>query len=451
MLIRFINRFWNNPDERTRKMNRNSAYSMFIRVAGIFISLLLVPFTLDYLNPYEYGIWITLNSILTWINYFDIGLGNGLRNKLGHAIANKDLKLGKVYVSTTFALLFVIVLILCGVVVSINCFIDWNSILNTKEYIQGLNQLVNIVLICMCISFILRTIGTIYMAYQQTWISSLLTFLGSFLSLIWIIYLKAFVEPSLLNVAIAYSVSPLIIYIIAYPITFYYKYKEIKPSISHIKLEHAKALGGLGLQFFFLQIACLLIFATSNFLISHIFSPEEVTPYSIANRYFNVVAMVFTIVLNPLWSAITDAYAKSDIGWIKVTINKMIRLWCISSIILLLMVLVSPIIYKIWIGNSVIIPYSLSLSIAVYNIVFLWTNIFSAYCNGVGHLKSALWSMSVAAIAFIPLCYKMTDTLGLNGVAYSMAIVLLLPAIVLFYTYRNDLKCLNLLKGSDTR
>ncbi|MDE7374196.1 MAG: MATE family efflux transporter [Odoribacter sp.] len=413
---------------------------MAIRVAGILISLFLVPLTLDYLNPYEYGIWITLNSILTWINYFDIGLGNGLRNKLGYALASKDLKLGKVFVSTTFALLSIIVLILFCIIVVINNFVDWNRILNTDEYIVGLNGLVNIVLICMCISFILRTIGTVYMAYQRTWISSLLTFMGSLLSLLWIVYLKLNVEPSLLNVAIAYSVAPLIVYIISYPITFYYHYKDIRPSILFVKIKYARELGGLGFQFFFLQIACLLIFATSNFLISHIFSPEEVTPYSIANRYFNVVAMVFAIIINPLWSAITDAYAKQDFHWIKINISKMIRLWSISSVILLLMVLVSPIVYKIWVGESVTIPLSLSLSVAIFNIVFLWTNIFSAYCNGVGHLRNALWSMSTAAIAFIPLCYALSDLGGVNGVAYSMAIVLVIPAIVLFINYKKDLR-----------
>lgn len=424
-------------------MNRNSAYSMAIRMAGILISLLLVPFTLDYLNAYEYGIWITLNSILTWVNYFDIGLGNGLRNKLGHAIASNNLVLGKVFVSTTFALLFVIVVILCGIVLVINNFVDWNDILNTKEHLLGLNRLVNIVLICMCLSFVLRTIGNVYMAYQRTWVSSLLTFLGSCLSLLWIIYLKSYVEPSLLNVAIAYSVSPLIVYIIAYPITFYHHYSEIRPSVSYVKKKYVGELGGLGLQFFFLQIACLLIFATSNFLISHFFSPEEVTPYSIANRYFNVVAMVFMIIINPLWSAITDAYAKNEYIWIESNIKKMIRLWFISSIILLVMVLISPVAYNIWVGSSVEIPLSLSLSIATFNIVFLWTNIFSAYCNGVGHLRDALWSMGLAAIVFIPICYAVTRVEGVNGVAYSMALVLMLPAIVLFNTYRKDLKCSN--------
>lgn len=435
-----LTNFWDNPDERTRKMNRNTVYSMFIRVAGILVSLLLVPFTLDYLNPYEYGIWITLNSILTWINYFDIGLGNGLRNKLGEAIAGRDMKLGRVYVSTTFALLTVIVGILCIGILIANNFIDWNSVLNTNPRISDLNLLVNIVMICICASFVLRTIGIIYMSFQRTWVSSFQTFLGSLLSLIWIIYLKYFEEPSLIQVALAYSLSPLIVYILYYPITFYRHYRELRPSLRHIQFSHAKTLGGLGLQFFILQIACLVMFATSNFIISRLFSPEEVTPYSIANRYFNVVALAFTIIINPLWSAITDAYARKDKLWIRHNINKMVKLWGLCSIGLVIMVVVSPIVYRLWIGDSVEIPISLSMSLAVYNIVFLWSNLFSAYCNGVGHLRDALWSMVGAAVLYIPLCLAVTKYMGVDGVAYSMAIVMLIPSVVLYHTYKRDMR-----------
>lgn len=435
-----LKHFWNNPDERTRKMNRNTVNSMFIRVAGILVSLLLVPFTLGYLNPYEYGIWITLNSILTWINYFDIGLGNGLRNKLGEAIAGNDMKLGRVYVSTTFALLSIIVGILCIGILIANTFIDWNNVLNTNPRIDNLNELVNIVMLCICASFVLRTIGVIYMSYQRTWMSSLLTFLGSLLSLIWIIYLKYFEEPSLVKVALAYSLSPLIIYILFYPITFYQHYKEIRPSLKHIQWRHAKSLGGLGIQFFVLQIAMLIVYGSSNFLISRIFSPEEVTPYSIANRYFNVVVLAFTILINPLWSAITDAYARKDKLWIKRSINKMIKLWGLSSLGIVLMVVISPIVYKIWIGHEVVIPISLSISIAVYNVILLWTNLFSAYCNGVGHLKNALWSMCIAAVLFIPTCLFTTKSLGVDGVAYSMGLVWLIPAVVLYLTYKKDIR-----------
>ena len=64
-------------NQRSVMAKKNVLASMLIKGADVVIYLLLVPLTLGYLNAYEYGIWLTLSSILTWINSFDIGLGNG--------------------------------------------------------------------------------------------------------------------------------------------------------------------------------------------------------------------------------------------------------------------------------------------------------------------------------------------------------------------------------------
>ena len=437
-----IKHFWFNPNERTRKINRNVVYSAVIRGVGILISLALVPMTLGYLNAYEYGIWITLNSILTWINFFDIGLGNGLRNKLTEAIAHKDFRLGQIYVSSTFFLMTIIALIMCGMAMIANMFINWNSVLNVDSSVNNLSLVVGVTLISICINFVVRTIGTVYLSFQQTWINGALGCLGSFLSLIWILILKYTTAPSLLLVAFAYSFSPVIVYLAAYPITFYKNYPQIRPKISAIKSKYFKDLGGLGVKFFFLQIACLVIFSTSNFIVSKLFTPAEVTPYNICFKYFNLIAMAFAIITAPFWSAITDAYAIRDIRWIKLNMRKMGQICLLLSILSLLMILVSKPIFAWLVGAEVAIPYSLSLSIAVYTAVHLWVTLFCCYSNGTGKLRGQLISMTIAAVCFIPLAVAMGKTLGVIGVSYAMALVLSIPALWLAVEYFYSIKAL---------
>lgn len=114
-----------NYSKRTNKALFNIASSFVIKGASILLSLLLVPITLDYLNPYEYGIWLTLSSVLMWINYFDIGLGNGLRNKLSEALAVGDDNLARIYVSTSFFILFLIALSIFFIFLLSKDWIDW--------------------------------------------------------------------------------------------------------------------------------------------------------------------------------------------------------------------------------------------------------------------------------------------------------------------------------------
>ncbi len=438
-LIEKINKFWNNQDLRTRKINRNVIYSFGVKGGGIIVSLMMVPVTLKYLSEYEYGIWLTIFSILNWINYFDMGLGNGLRNKLAESIANNDMRKGRIYVSSTFALLSIVAIILCVVALLSSHYIDWNRFLNVDKSVSNLREVINIVIICVCANFVLKTVGVIHLSFQNAWINNFLTFLGSLLAFIWVFILYKTSVPSLMKVAIAVSVSPLIVYILAYPLTFYKKYTDIAPCLSSVRIVEALSLGGLGIKFFLLQLSCLVIFSTSNIIISKVFSPADVTPYNIAYKYFNVVVMIFTIIINPLWTAITDAYARKDYMWIQKSINKMVKIWCLTIVVSVLLILSSKFVFKLWIGSEVNITYSLSIAVAIYMSVFMWTNLFSSYVNGVGHLNTALITMIAAAVVFIPIAIPMSKWIGIIGIPYSMAFVLLIPCAFLTLQYKKEI------------
>ena len=80
-------RLFVNGSERSVIIKKNIVQSSGFKVASIIISLLVVPITIDYVNAEQYGIWLTLSSIVHWISYFDLGLGHGLRNKFAEAKA----------------------------------------------------------------------------------------------------------------------------------------------------------------------------------------------------------------------------------------------------------------------------------------------------------------------------------------------------------------------------
>ena len=102
-------------DQRTVLLLKNIIGSFVIKGWNCVVQLLLVPITLNCLTQYEYGIWLTINSILIWIDSFDIGLGNGLRNQLTQSLAVGDKEKGRRQVSTTFMMLSIIIVpvVLC--------------------------------------------------------------------------------------------------------------------------------------------------------------------------------------------------------------------------------------------------------------------------------------------------------------------------------------------------
>lgn len=417
-------------NSRTTLAIKNIGVSLLLKGGSILISFLLVPLTLDYLDPYEYGIWLTLNSVLSWIYLFDIGLGNGLRNKLAEALATKDYRLGKIYVSTTFFFMTIIVAGFYIVFLVAQLFLNWHDILNVEaDKVTNLNSIITIVFGFFCLSLIFKIIGNIYMARQLPAVNDLLSFLGNILSLVVIYILTKTTSGSFQDVAMTFSGAPALIYAIAIPITFL-KYKEIAPSFKAIKLKYFNSLISIGFKFMVIQISVLIIFMTSNLIISNLFGPQEVTPYNIANKLFTVLTIGFTIILTPFWSAITDAYAKGEINWIKNSIFKLKLIWIGLAICGTVITLISPYVYKFWIGDEVKIPISLSCLCCLYALIQNWNNIFSYAINGLGKLNISLVCAVLSAIIYLPLTLSLGKIFGINGIVISLCISLLISSFI---------------------
>lgn len=84
-------------------------------------------------------------------------------------------------------------------------------------------------------------------------------------------------------------------------------------------------------------------------------------------------------------------------------IKKLDTLWLLCIPVLILMILCSEIIFQWWIGNSVSVPFSLSVCIAVY--VFLQTggNIYMYLINGTSKVRIQLIVYLLFALTAIPL------------------------------------------------
>ncbi|MDR1742681.1 MAG: hypothetical protein LBR48_02540, partial [Dysgonamonadaceae bacterium] len=62
-LNRIINSRLAGKSERSTNAVKNIVASFGIKGVSIAVQLLLVPMTINYVNPTQYGIWLTLSSI----------------------------------------------------------------------------------------------------------------------------------------------------------------------------------------------------------------------------------------------------------------------------------------------------------------------------------------------------------------------------------------------------
>jgi O-antigen/teichoic acid export membrane protein len=218
----------------------------------------------------------------------------------------------------------------------------------------------------------------------------------------------------------------------------------LKPTFSAVDMRVALSLGNLGLRFFWLQIASVVQFMTANVLISNFFSPAMVTPYTIAYRYFSLVLVAFTVVCMPFWSATTDAYERKDMQWIRQADRRMKVIMLAIAGILALMVVVSPYVYRLWVGDMCQVPFSITVMMAVYIFLLTLSTRYSYFINGVGTLRVQLY-MTVMVIVFIPLAWYASYLT--HDILYFMAVmcICIAPSVLV-----NKIQFSKLLKGTAT-
>ena len=417
---------------RTKSIKLHMSLTFVYKVFAIGLSYLLVPLTVDYLNVEKYGIWMTLLSVIGWMASFDIGLGNGLRNKLAEALSANNIKLAKTYVSTAYvAISFIASIFFIMLALSLP-FTPWNKIFNTVSLSNfELMRLVFVVGLFFLLNFILSLSNSIFYAYQEASLANMRGVLLNLLALIAIYFLIHYTSGKLLYLATCYGLSMVVSNIL---LTFYLftKHDEIIPSKKYVDLSKIKEIASLGVKFFIIQMAVLIIFGTDNMIITQVLGPAQVTPYNIVFKLFAVITMMHGIIMVPLWSAYTDAYAKGDIRWIRNILKKLNLLMVPIVIAVIILIIFARNIINIWVGHSIKFSNLLVIFMGIYTVISTWNNIYAYFVNGIGKVKPQMYSAILGGLINIPLSIYFAKfcSMGNSGVILGTIISLSLFAVI---------------------
>lgn len=420
-------------NSRSAIVKKNIVASFFVRGVSIVISLLLVPMTLGYVSSEIYGIWLTLSSVMLWLHFFDIGFTLGLKNKLAEAIAKNEWEKGKALVSTTYFMMLVIFIPLCLVLEMCVPLVDWSGFLNVgSEHNEEITKTLYVLVLFFCLQMIVNVLMAVVAAFQKVALSSAFPVIGNFFSLIAIWLLTKLWPPSLLALAFAVASMPIIVILTASVILYNRQFRTIAPNFRCVQMKYVKDLFSLGTKFFLIQIQVVILFQCTNILISNVSGPEDVTAYNIAYKYLGIAMMAYTIILSPLWPAFTDAYTKQDYAWMRNMYKKMTKVYLISVGIILLMVAVSPIVYKIWIGDKAEIPFSMTMWICVYMAIHNWDSLQVNLINGIGTIRLQTYVTMIGLVVHIPLavCLGKYAGMGAIGVVMSMIVINFIYCII---------------------
>jgi O-antigen/teichoic acid export membrane protein len=335
--------------------------SILFKVLSVASSFLLIPLMIHYLGQEKFGVWSTLFSVLTWMTFFDLGLGNGLRNKLAESVAKGHEGDSKSYISSAYSLVGIVSSALFFIF-AISAFVaPWQRIFNTTLITSDeLSWTVLITSFFVALNFWLSLINAVLNSLQKTSFVVLGQFLFNAVSLVLIYMLVQITDSSLIWLAITYGFSMTIVNLVV-NIWFYRVNVNLTPRFL-IDFSHISPLLTLGVQFFVIQIAALLIFATDKILITQLLGPEFVTSYDVVFKVFSIITLCHGLIMGPLWSSYTDAYHRLDFLWIKKTLKNQLYIFSLIVFAVSILIFTAKPLIKFWISDEFFVSMPLVIS-----------------------------------------------------------------------------------------
>lgn len=376
-------------DNRTSLIHKNILASALMKAVSGLSILLMVPLSVRMLGVHDSGVWLTLSSLLVWFDMIDVGLGNGLRNAVAVCVARGDHDGVRRAVSSVMVMLGAIIL----------------PVIVLLLLLVGDNDMYFAMIIAVGPTFVLRCVGNMYMGLQLPAVNNVIVGVGQVLSLVVMGAAYWMGSRSLFVVACINTAVPLLVWIVASAYTFWMRYPEYRPSLSMFDMSVSRRLLSTGLQFFAIQLCSVVLFFSVNLIISHMFSPSQVTVYQSAYRYLYMLFVACQVVIMPFWNASTDAYARGDIQWIRQASHRLNLMLVGVAVIFCVMVACAPVVYHFWIGDEVVVPQSLTASMALYLFVLIVSQRYSFFLNGIGELRIQMVFIMIAAAAFLPLVW----------------------------------------------
>lgn len=408
---------------------KSSIMLLIAKITQILVSVVSVPLLLGYLGRDGYGLVLTVGSVLNWIMLSDMGIENGVKNRLIDAFSKNNHVAAKNFVATgIFGLAFLSVL-LTLIFITIWSIVPWYAVFNAPSIpVHVIDKLVLIVGVLVIVRLPLGCVRAILSARQKEYVISSFEIFGAVLGLC-LIYIATVLDWGLVNLVASRNLMGLLAMVTCGYFIFRNDERSLLPRIGSVSLLYWKKIWVLGSSFFAIQVSMIILYQTDLFLINYFMGSEYVVDYFLHSQLFLYMNFIIILMFRPLWPAIGEARSNNDLAWI----NRIVANVRLAVIVLtlggaLILFFIAPQLIKFWSKGDVIAIIPLLLALCIYSAINNWIKIHSIVLNGMNLIKIQSRVFAIEALMNIVFSSILIISIGLVGAVYGSILAALLSS-----------------------
>lgn len=427
---------------RLERLSLTAASTMVARLVSIGGNLLLAPILLHYLDVQEFGIWTTITSLVVFLSFADLGIGNGVISNVALA-SGKDDQLGiRTTITNGYVIVVGVALFFLAAAATYRGLHTIAAPVPASESIDRshVRRSIEVFTLLFILNIPASLIQRIQAGLQEGLSANLWQIAANLLALATLLYCVHEKSP-LDSLVLVFMTAPLLVNVLNTAVFFRGVGAKIRPQLSLISWQISERLLRVGSMFFLMQIMFALVYNSDAILISYTLGSSSVPTYSLPERIMSLPVTVLSMGLIPLWPAIGEAISRGELAWVNSTLKK--ALWIsigISSVTGAALVIAMPTILNAWVGPGIKAPTLLLMGLAFWKVIEAASYASNAYLNGARLYRfQTLIAVTFTFIAF-PTKAVSYYCFGVPGGVWAQAsCYLLCMAIPIFFKLRTEL------------
>lgn len=409
-------------------MVRNVLGSSASKAVSVMVSFALVPLILGGVGPQQYGLWLAIASVLSFITLFDFGVGNAL---IGHIAKHRDdrQKVGELIVSSTFFLILITSMSLLMFYLLRPC-INWAWLLgNDLPLSIDIAQVATAVFAVVSLTILLSIAPAVRAGLQEGHRNSYYSIAGQLMNLLFA-WMGVEFELDLASLIVLSSLGS----ILSGAVNLLILLRRFRPKLQKLTINNQSRLFFTGWEFFVLQILGLLSYNLDSVIIAKYVGLGDVAQYGVLQKIFAIPSIVLSMIYAALWPAYADALARKDERWISMIYRKSL-VWGLFFAIFTSSVLFFSLDYFLLLLSSgaLIIDSSAATGMYVLGCLSAIGGATSSLMNGMHQLRAQIYIGILATVVNVSVSLYLVQRVGLAGPIWGTAIALLLTYPLLVF------------------
>ncbi len=421
--MKFYNHSSDLRDGRNLAIRLAVVTSLISKGGNLLLQLIAVPVAIVVLGKEMFGVYASVSGLLFLACLVELGLSSSVARSIAQAMAAKDRE-QEAIVFTTGATL-VTSLAVFGAIVLVGVF---ESLPVSALFGPGYEAHAETIRTTFYVGlgiYLLKLLGALFqgarLGYQEVFATNLYGALGNVTAGLLLIFgIKAFPNIVFLlicvwGIKVLVQVANGVHLLIQRPYLWPKRSRISKPTVTRLMkdgLSLSVAQNGAHLA---QREGCKLI-------LSHAAGPVAVAVYAVLLQLSIFLTGFIVMILQPLWSAITEATASKDFQWIASVRKKMVGYTAGFGVLAVIGLLIGgPLFIHLWTRGEIEVSRMTMLCYGVYFAFMMWSTVHFSLLTGMGKLVWPALVLLPEIMLLLLFAYLGSRYFGLNGMLIGMA------------------------------